>query len=154
MIFHCLHTEALACAAESSTKLTAEKEVSGAITKCIPSNEIQSPWEQLFYRCGRGEAKAILISSPWEVQVSNSPTSPFSAVSEHIRTYCAGNEHRASWGLKGQEDPGYVPLPANQNPPSPHSHWQVSTCCSFCRCCLSRGRPCSGKVLPQHTEQK
>lgn len=75
MIFHCLHTEALACAAESSTKLTIEKEVSGAVTKCIPSNEIQSPWEQLFYRCGRGERKATLVSSPWEVELSNSSTS-------------------------------------------------------------------------------
>lgn len=60
MIFHCLHTEALAWAAESSTKLTVEKEVSGTITKCIPSNEIQRPWEQLFYGCGRGERRQSL----------------------------------------------------------------------------------------------
>lgn len=71
MIFHCLHTEALACAAESSTKLTVEKEVSGAITKHIPSNEIQSPWEQLFYRCGRGKERQSLsvAHEKWNIKL-------------------------------------------------------------------------------------
>lgn len=136
MIFHCLHTETLICAAESSTKLTVEKEVSGAITKRIPSDEIQSPWEQLLYGCGRGKERQA--HKKWKYQTP-SLHPPVQSL-DHV---CAENEHRTNWGLKGQEDPGCVPLPSNQNPSSPHSHRGVSAYCLFCRGGLSRGRPCS-----------